>query len=176
MGKVLPKSLVVVLFLGTLLIIGLLGYSVWQQNHVSDSTSSNTTKVVTSNSTAELLSVNTTESFNRVDNVPVKSANSLTIYRNGSAKLVYPHAYHPETEKDRTFAIGAFDAPKIIADLAQIKSVADIPFRACPLASDLTQRTITYQGKTSDDISGCPLESSATPAEKELIQLVALPN
>jgi hypothetical protein len=92
-------------------------------------------------------------------------ASTLTVYQDGSAVLAYQKgksaarfaSYH-----NQTFPAGTFASNKLAALLGKIKDVSTIPDHGCLKSVSFgSTTTVTFQGKTSGDLS-C-LSSEDTP-------------
>src|SRR5690348_8840826 len=84
-------------------------------------------------------------------------ASTLTVYQDGSAVLAYQKgksaarfaSYH-----NQTFPAGTFASNKLATLLGKIKDVSTIPDHGClKSASFGSTTTVTFQGKTSGDLS-----------------------
>lgn len=104
----------------------------------------------TSQSTRDVLAVITNSGST---NMP---GSTFTIYKNGSGALTYQKratqiGFHQE---DKTFPAGTFDISQLEKTLAQIADVSTIPNHNCVKSVSFgSTTTITYQGKTSGDLS-----------------------
>lgn len=82
---------------------------------------------------------------------------TLTIYQDGSAKLAYQKgksATRFTGFHDQTFPAGTFASHKLAALLGKIKDVSTIPDHGCLKSVSFgSTTTITFQGKTSGDLS-----------------------
>ena len=95
---------------------------------------------------------------------------TLTIHQDGSGKLTYQKGSHAERFarfKDKTFPAGTFDSQQLSSQLSGIKDVSTIPNHNClKSASFGSTTTVTFQGKTSGDLS-C-LSNQDTPVFLDL--------
>jgi hypothetical protein len=83
-------------------------------------------------------------------------ASTLTIYKNGSGSLKYENAqnYRFQRYQDKAFPAGTFDSNQLASILTQIQDVGIIPNHNCLKSVSFgSTTTITYQGKTSGDLS-----------------------
>jgi hypothetical protein len=80
---------------------------------------------------------------------------TLTINKDGSGSIKYEKGtWYFKTYTDKTFSTGTFDSSHLAAILAQIKDVGTIPSHGCARSISFGSTTsITYDGKTSSDIS-----------------------
>lgn len=82
---------------------------------------------------------------------------TLTINQDGSGSLVYQKDSNAERFNrftDKTFPAGTFNSQQLSSLLTQIKDVSTIPDRGCMKSASFgTTTKITYQGKTSGDLS-----------------------
>jgi hypothetical protein len=82
---------------------------------------------------------------------------TLTINQDGSGSLVYQkgnNAQRFNRFNDKTFPAGTFDSHQLSSLLTKIKDVSTIPDHGClKSASFGTTTRITFQGKTSGDLS-----------------------
>src|SRR5881275_656147 len=82
---------------------------------------------------------------------------TLTINHDGSGSLTYQKRAHEQRFQryvDRAFAPGTFESSQLANMLAQIQDVSTIPHRNCVKSVSFgSTTTITYQGKTSGDLS-----------------------
>ncbi len=90
---------------------------------------------------------------------------TLTINQDGSGSLVYQKGSNAERFNrfnDKTFPAGTFNSHQLSALLTKIQDVSTIPDRGClKSASFGTTTKITFQGKTSGDLS-CLSNQDAT--------------
>ena len=104
------------------------------------------------------------ESAKKVENDEILITNSgstntpgstLTINPDGSGSIHYKKGRWPfGLYKDKTFAAHTFDSNQFNAILTEIKDVHSIPNHGCPKSVSFgSVITITYDGKTSGDIS-----------------------
>lgn len=81
---------------------------------------------------------------------------TLVIYSDGSGSLNYTRKgqTHFGTYQDKTFPAGTFATQQLHTVLQAVGDVSKIPHRGClKSASFGTSTTITYQGKTSSDLT-----------------------
>lgn len=81
---------------------------------------------------------------------------TLTIYKNGSGSLAYENAqnYRFQHYQNKAFPAGTFDSNQLANILNQIQDVGTIPDHNCLKSVSFgSTTTITYQGKTSGDLS-----------------------
>jgi hypothetical protein len=82
---------------------------------------------------------------------------TLTINTDGSGTLTYQKGTQGarfQSYRDRTFPTGTFESNQLENVLTQIKDVGTIPNRDCLKSVSFgSTTTITYQGKTSGDLS-----------------------
>jgi hypothetical protein len=82
---------------------------------------------------------------------------TLTVYQDGSAVLAYQKgksAARFASFRDQTFPAGTFASHKLAALLTKIKDVSAIPDHGCLKSVSFgSTTTITFQGKTSGDLS-----------------------
>ena len=82
---------------------------------------------------------------------------TLTINTDGSGTLTYQEGTQGarfQSYRDRTFPAGTFESNQLENVLTQIKDVGTIPNRDCLKSVSFgSTTTITYQGKTSGDLS-----------------------
>jgi hypothetical protein len=80
---------------------------------------------------------------------------SLTLNKDGSGSLHYEKGKNQlKNAIDRTFPAGTFDTTKLTDLLHQIQDVSTVPNHGCLKSISFgTTTTITYNGKTSGDIS-----------------------
>jgi hypothetical protein len=103
---------------------------------------------------------------------------TLTINQDGSGSLLYQKGNNVERFSrfnDKTFPSGTFNSHQLSSLLTEIKDVSTIPDHGClKSASFGTTTTITFQGKTSGDLT-C-LSNQDTPiflALKHLVQTMS---
>ncbi len=99
---------------------------------------------------------------------------TLTINKDGSGAIAYDQTRRTSFGhyENKTFAVGTFDSKQLEALLAQIGDVSTIPNRGCIKSVSFgSTTTITYQGKTSGDLS-CLTQQDAPQflALKHLVQ------
>jgi hypothetical protein len=81
---------------------------------------------------------------------------TLTINKDGSGTITYDHTRRGRFGhyEDKTFAAGTFASSQLEAILTQIGNVSSIPDHGCPKSASFgSTTTITYQGKTSGDLT-----------------------
>lgn len=82
---------------------------------------------------------------------------TLTIYNDGSGTLAYTQRGRQNTSnQDKKFSASTFDSQQLATLLKEVGDVSSLPRGSClKSASFGTSTTITYNGKTSTDLS-CP--------------------
>jgi hypothetical protein len=82
---------------------------------------------------------------------------TLTINNDGSGSLTYRRGAQEQRFQryvDKIFTAGTFDSSQLASVLAQIQDVSTIPNHNCVKSVSFgSTTTITYQGKTSGDLS-----------------------
>ncbi|GHO45546.1 hypothetical protein [Ktedonospora formicarum] len=94
---------------------------------------------------------------------------TLTIAYDGSGTLTYKPGNNQRfaSYQDKRFPAGTFSASQLSSQLQAIGDVSSIPSGHCMKSASFgTRTTITYEGKTSGDLS-CP-NASDTPAHLQL--------
>ncbi len=80
---------------------------------------------------------------------------TLTINKDGSGSLHFDKGRNQlKRDKDQTFPSGTFDTTKLSSILNQLQDMSKVPNHSCLKSVSFgTTTTITYNGKTSGDIS-----------------------
>jgi hypothetical protein len=96
---------------------------------------------------------------------------TLTIYNDGSGSLIYQQREGRSfpANTDKHFPAGTFNAQQLATLLKEVGDVSTLPQGGCMKSASFgTRTTITYNGKTSSDLS-CP-SAQDTPTFKTLRQ------
>ena len=142
----LPGTIAVAL---VLLLATILGIRTFTSHSSSGTQKMNQNPPVTQPSTSNVLAVITNSGSTNLPGL------TLTIHTDGSGSLHYDKGKNqPKNGGDRTFPGGTFDTARLAALLKQIHDVSIVPNHSCLKSISFgTTTTITYNGKTSGDLS-----------------------